>query len=117
MRTKTRCKVTAIHAASAEEFNAVINAELEKANNPRITYMQGVPFAAYIEYKYTEEIPETLAEKYELMGKGETCGGCPFFVKSTDKRCTWHYCAQYGKKTKETTPACDALYELKEATK
>lgn len=117
MKTKTRFKVIALQAGSAEEFNERIAEALENATAPKITYMQGVPFAAYIEYKEVLEIPETIAERYEIAGEGATCGECPFILKSTDRRCVWHYCAQYGKKTKETTPACDNFYELKEATK
>ena len=117
MKTKTRLRVTAIQAASAEEFNEIIAEVLERADAPKITFLQAAPFTAYVEYREVEEIPETLAECYELAGEGATCGECPFLVKSKDRRCVWHYCAQYGKKTKETTPACDNFYELKEATK
>lgn len=116
MKTKTRFKVIALQAGSAEEFNERIAEALENATAPKITYMQGVPFAAYVEYKEVVEIPETIAERYELEGKTGHCGECPFMVRTADKRCKWHYCAQKGQKTKETCPACDIFYELKEAT-
>lgn len=117
MKTKTRLRVVLITGDTAQEFNGAIALELEKATAPKITYLQGQTFGAYVEYKDTEYIPETIAEKYELEGNAETCGACPFLVKTDDKRCVWHYCAQHNRKTRETSHACDILYQLREATK
>ncbi len=117
MKIKTRLRVVLITGDTAQEFNERITAELERAQSPKITYLQGQTFGAYVEYKETEYIPETLAERYETEGKAETCGACPFLVKTDDKRCVWHYCAQHNRKVKETSHACDLLYSLREATK
>lgn len=117
MKTKTRLRVVLITGDTAEEFNERITAELKRADAPKITYLQGQTFGAYVEYKTTEYIPETIAERYELNGNAETCGACPFLVRTDDKRCVWHYCAQHNRKTRETSHACETLYQLKEATK
>ena len=117
MKIKTRLRVALITGDTAREFNERIAAELERAESPKITYLQGPTFGAYVEYRETLEIPETIAEKYETEGKGENCGACPFLVKTDDKRCTWHYCAQHNHKTKEPTPACDTYYKTMEAAK
>lgn len=115
MKTKTRLRVKAIHADTADEFNAIIDEILNAANAPKITYMEALPFAAYVEYRETQEIPETIAERYELQGEGATCGDCPFLVRTKDKRCKWHYCAQHEQRATEGRPACDVFYEWKEA--
>ena len=117
MKIKTHLRVVAVEGQSAEEFNAKISEILERADAPKITYNQGQPFGAYVEYRETVETPETLAEQYELEGKTEYCGACPFLVRTEDKRCVWQYCAQHNRKTKETSRACDTLYQLREATK
>lgn len=114
MKTRSQLHVTAIQAANAEEFNKKINAELMKRESPKITYIQGLPFAAYVEYMETVEIPESLREKYELNGDGRHCRECPYFVRTQDKRYKWHYCAQKQKKVTECQGACETYYQLLE---
>ena len=114
MKTKTQTRVTAIQAANADEFNRIINAELEKRDAPKITYIQGLPFAAYVEYQELTEVPETLKEKYELAGDARSCRECPYFVRTKDKRYKWHYCAQKQRKVTECQGACETYYQLLE---
>ena len=66
VKQQKRVQITAIQETTAEGFTQAMNLELEKRNEPKITYITSVPFTAYIEYTETVEIPESLKEKYEL---------------------------------------------------
>ena len=114
MRQTRQKRVHAIQTATADEFNRVINAELEKHENANITFLTSVPFTAYVEYEITTETPETLTEAYELRGDARACQECPYFVRTKDKRYKWHFCAQKQKKVTECQGACEAYYQLLE---
>lgn len=114
MKQKRQRGVTAIQTATAEDFNREINAELKKHENGHITFVTSVPFTAYVEFEEIVEIPETLAEKYELNGDGRKCHECPYFVRTQDKRYKWHFCAQKQKKVTECQSACETYYQLLE---
>lgn len=114
MRQTRQKRVHAIQTANADEFNRVINAELERHENANITFLTSVPFTAYVEYEITTETPETLTEAYELRGDARACQECPYFVRTQDKRYKWHFCAQKQKKVTEYQGACETYYQLLE---
>lgn len=114
MRQTRQKRVHAIQTANADEFNRVINAELEKHENANITFLTSVPFTAYVEYEITTETPETLTEAYELRGDARACQECPYFVRTKDRRYKWHFCVQKQKRVTECQNACEAYYQLLE---
>lgn len=114
MKQKKTKRVRAIQAINAEEFNREINAVLSETDDPKITYVVAVPFTAYVEYDEFIEVPETLAEKYELNNDGRHCHECPYFVRTQDKRYKWHFCAQKQKRVTECQGACETYYQLLE---
>ena len=99
MKQQKRVQITAIQETTAEGFTQAMNLELEKRNEPKITYITSVPFTAYIEYTETVEVPESLREKYEL---------------NHDKRYKWHFCIQKQKAVLENGCACETYYQLLE---
>lgn len=114
MKQTRQRRVTAIQTATAEEFNRLINAELENRENAQITFVTNVPFTAYVEYEIMAEKPETLKEAYELKGDARACNECPYFVRTKDRRFKWHFCAQKQKRITEYQNACEAYYQLLE---
>lgn len=114
MKQRRQKGVTAIQTATAEDFNREINAELQKHGDGKITFVTSVPFTAYVEYEELVEVPETLAEKYELENDARYCHECPYFVRTQDKRYKWHFCVQKQKKVTECQGACETYYQLLE---
>lgn len=115
MRTEKRKGVVAIQATTADEFNRQINAVLEKYDAPKVHFMTaGDKLGAYVEYDTVKEVPETLAEKYEIAGDERLCTECPYFVRTKDKRFKWHFCVQKQKKVFETQKACETYYQMLE---
>lgn len=117
MRIEKRKGVVAIQATTPEEFNRQINSVLEKYDAPKVHFItSGDKLGAYVEYDTTKEVPETLAEKYELAGDERPCTECPYFVRTKDRRFKWHYCIQKQKKVFESQRACDTYYQILEET-
>lgn len=114
MKTKKQKQVVAIQTQTAEQFNHDINAVLTAHDNTNITFVTSIPFTAYVEYEELVEIPETLAEKYELNNDERYCHECPYFIRTKDKRYKWHYCAQKQRKVTECQGACETYYQLLE---
>lgn len=114
MKQKRQRGVTAIQTATADDFNRQINAELQKHDDAKVTFVTSMAFTAYVEYEEIVEIPETLAEKYELANDERHCHECPYFVRTQDKRYKWHFCAQKQKKVTECQGACETYYQLLE---
>lgn len=114
MKRQKRIKFTAIQENTAEGFTQAMNRELEKRDDPKITYVTSVPFTAYIEYVECVEVPETLTEKYELNNDTRFCSQCPYFQRTKDKRYKWHFCVQKQKAVLENQSACETYYQLLE---
>jgi len=114
MKRKRQKRVIAIQTTTAEEFNAAINAELSARESPEITFITSVPFTAYVSYEEVTEVPETLAEAYELRGDARTCQECPYFLRNEDKRYKWHYCTLKQRKVTAGAGACETYYHILE---
>lgn len=114
VKQQKRVQITAIQETTAEGFTQAMNLELEKRNEPKITYITSVPFTAYIEYTETVEVPESLREKYELNHDTRYCSQCPYFQRTKDKRYKWHFCIQKQKAVLENGCACETYYQLLE---
>lgn len=115
MKTQRRKGVLAITSTTAEEFNREINAVLKEYDDPKVHFItQGDKLGAYVEFDTFEQVPETLAEKYELAGDQRKCSECPYFIRTKDKRYKWHFCIQKQKKITECQGACETYYQLLE---
>jgi len=115
MKTITQKNVRAIREETAEAFNEQIAEILNEYGDANINYItSGAFLGAYVEYETTKEIPETLAEKYELNNDKRYCHECPYFQRTQDKRYKWHYCVQKQKRVTECQGACETYYQLLE---
>lgn len=111
MRYVRKKRFRCIQAQDAEEFEAEMNELFELAINPEIKYDERLSFTAYVVYTYEANVAETLADEYELAGKGRTCGECPYLERDGHKSKKIFPCryATYGR-TMIDTKACDRYY-------
>ena len=63
-------------------------------------------------YEEVVNVPETIAEEFELQGVHYFCKDCPHLQKGKDKRCKSHGCkySKYGT-VQDFTPACEFFYK------
>jgi hypothetical protein len=109
-----------IKTSSAEEFDILMNSIYKTAvrggKEPEVHYFEGMGFCASVKYFVAKDIPETLAEEYELRGQGEVCDACPYFTPPKDKRFKTSLCQRTNRKTCYDSSACDIFYkEFREA--
>lgn len=112
MRTETITQTTIIQETTAELFETKMNDALKDVANPKIKFMDSVPFCAYITYEIKQEKAETLEDEYvKKMGTHACCGECPYLNKSEDRRIKFHTCKYNEFAIKVTTPACELYYQ------
>ena len=107
-----------VAADSAQTLSDELNAKLFELRDksPTVTF-EGM--IARIQYTESEQVPESIAEEYELRGVNITCGDCPLFVPALkadgtqDLRANWGGCpvAEY-KRTSRRSRACDTLFQM-----
>ena len=106
-----------VAADSAQQLTDQLNAELVrlKDKDPTVTF-EGL--IARIQYTEREDVPESLAEEYEMQGVRLTCEDCPYFVPllksdgSEDKRARFGGCPwMESKRTARVSRACDKLFQ------
>lgn len=124
MKRSTYEQFAIVSADSAHHFNDELNAELYrlKDKHPTVRFSESTsPFFAQIKYIETEDVPETLAETYEVAGALFVCAQCPYFEADTnadgieDKRSKRGFCNNPNsdfERALKTMAACDELYEL-----
>lgn len=66
--------------------------------------------AITIEYRIAEFVPESLKEKYELLGEQCFCGECPKLQINKDGRVKHHLCTKTGEFKKVNSCACNWYY-------
>lgn len=100
-----------------------LNAEIYRLKDyePKVTFSDADPLAAYISYTVREEVPETIVEASEVNGVRFVCEQCPHFcpvLKSdgkADSRVKYGDCTfegnEFGRSFKDQA-ACSRLYEL-----
>ena len=66
--------------------------------------------AVTIEYRIAEFVPESLKEKYELLGEQCFCGECPKLQISKDGRVKHHLCTKTNNYKKVNSCACNWYY-------
>ena len=113
MKKEARKGVFAIKTDTAEAFNEQIAVVLQEHPNAKVHFISNF-LGAYVEYEDVVEVPESLAEQYELAGDRRERKECPYFVRTQDKRFKWHFCVQKQKKVTECQGACETYYQLLE---
>lgn len=110
IRTVKKKIVYIIQGKDAEDFERRINEKLQGLEEPKITFVQTVPFIAYIEAEQVETRPDSLADKHYLQGDRFVCGQCPYMKQSTDMRRRWHACLFSDTVTRADSPVCEDFY-------
>ena len=98
MRSTKFKQCACISEASAAAFQDAANAILAQTPEPEIVIDKTQPFTAYIFYKVSKKVPETVLELLELLdatGGNATCENCPAFIRSNDRRRKWGSCSKY----------------------
>ena len=118
MTSRSYQQFAIVQCDSAQQLTEQLNAELVrlKGKNPTVTF-EGL--IARIQYMETEDVPESLAEEYEMRGVRLTCEDCPFFSPTLkadgtiDQRAKWGGCpwTEY-KRTSKCSRACDKLFQM-----
>ena len=106
-----------VAADSAQQLTDQLNEKLKELRDkgPTVTFERMI---ARISYTEREQVPESIAEEYEMRGVRLTCEDCPFFTPaiktdgSEDLRAKWGVCpfAEY-KRTTRGSLACDELFQ------
>ena len=115
MRYVNRTAVKVIAANSAEEFETKLNKALEEIAGCQheLVFNLNAGFCAYITFTSTTQIPESIADEYDLAGIHFYCADCPNYVRSFDGRIKYTDC-KLGTRCKASDGACEWLYrELK----
>lgn len=110
-----------VNEDSASAFEEVLNAKMKELsrNHPVIAFNENYPFYARISYTQTVEIPENVADQFELEGACFHCGDCPMFQPilkadgTVDGRVRYGNCemSEFGRTYKDSK-ACDQLYKM-----
>lgn len=112
MKQVTRYESKTIKASNAAEFDRLF-AEASKSIDADVELRWDYePMCVHFVYKYIEQVPETVAEEYELQGIKYYCTDCPYLQKGHDGRYKSKGCkySKYGA-VKDYTPACELFYK------
>ena len=119
MRTESYQQFAVVKNDQASLFEGELNRRIRelKGKSPQVKF-DGL--TAYISYIESNDIPESIADEYELAGAGFRCGSCPYFRPvlkadgTEDGRVSWGYCDNAPNdlgRTYRDNPACNRLYE------
>lgn len=120
MKSISRTEIKVVEAKSGAEFEVEMNAALRCVSDLNSKYQihfnLSMGHCAYIEYSYTEQIPESLKDEYALRGEVFYCGNCPMFEPSMDGRIKAGKC-KYGvcNKPIPADKACIKFYQKYDA--
>ena len=107
--------VKTISANNAEDFDTKLNSKLQELGRKGIQYtLELAPqlgFTAFIRYKETFHVPETIADEFELGGETHRCIECPFYVRPTDGRVKYTRCSVTPGLHSRDSYCCDAFYQ------
>ena len=111
MRQDKVKQIICISEGSAELFEERMNDALMRLDNPEIEIDKNRTFTAYIIYTVKRNMPEDVLELFEMVdGESHSCGDCPFFVPSTDKRKKWGECSKSVLPKRCDNRACEQFY-------
>lgn len=115
MKYKTGKRVRVVTSDTGSEFEELMNRALSEIAGWRQTYdivyntnVRG--HCAYITYDYSESVPETPKEEYELRGERYYCRECPHYVPSMDGRTTRSMCPYLNERVTASTDCCEWFY-------
>lgn len=115
MITQMGEKVKTVSASCAEDFDRMLNKALTEFGTKGVRYeLKLAPelgFTAFIVYKESFRIPETIADEFELGGETHRCVECPFYVRPTDGRVKLTRCSVTPGLHRKDSYCCDAFYE------
>lgn len=102
-----------VAAESPEEFDMKMNSIFAKASGSGkeldVHYFpEG--YSATVRYYIHSEVPECIADEYELKGLGRMCYECPLYSLPKDKRIKYTHC-EHGGRISADRPACNWYYE------
>lgn len=105
-----------IAAQSAEEFEKRLNQELERLDSSRTKYElqfnHTIGFCAYIVIEKNIQIPETIAEEFQVAGEEHVCLECPYWVHPTKGNVKYTRCSITPGIHGAKSPCCDKFYEM-----
>lgn len=105
-----------IVASTAEEFERKLNKELEELERKRTKYElqfnHAMGFCAYIVAEFSREIPENIAEEFQIAGERHTCLECPYWQHPTKGNVKYTRCEKTPGIHGAQSPCCDAFYEM-----
>jgi len=111
MRSEKYKQVVVISEDNAEEFQDKMNSALSKVADPEIVFDSNRSFTAYVTYKVSKDVPESVLELLELVAdERHYCEECPHFVISDDKRKKWGSCSLKQGKARPDSRACEHFY-------
>lgn len=112
MRDDIYMQMYCVSESNGKIFEMKMNEILLTVRNPKIEIDKTKPFTAYIFYKITQDIPETVEEAFSLVEKQKHhCTECPHFERNKDKRRRWHWCLYHKKKIHQDNTVCETFYQ------
>lgn len=115
MKYMTLKQARIIQSATAGGFENELNAALrevaEKGARYELQFNNNAGLCAYIVYEQSVQVPETLADEYELRGEEYRCSECPLFKPSDDKRVKYTTCGHGVRRCEANHYACEYFYE------
>lgn len=104
-----------ITGSTAGEFQEKLNTALAdlaaKGYRHELQFNMSMGLCAYILYEESMEIPESVADEYELKGETYRCYECPMFRPSDDRRVKYTTCGKGKRHISHCSPCCDWFYE------
>lgn len=94
-----------------EELNKLLDEFARKGTQYTLELAPSLGFTAFIRYKRTDNIPENIADEFELGGEVHRCAECPFYVRPTDGRVKFTRCEITPGIHRKESRCCDAFYE------
>ena len=118
MKRITHRRIAIIEERTAGLFEAAINAKLDELADyePELIIESIATHTAYLRYRFDEYLPESMADKFELLGVQYHCRDCAYceFKKNRDgsinKTTKKAWCEQEHRQIYFEMPACDTFY-------
>ena len=105
-----------IAASTPEEFEKRLNAELEKLDRERrkyeLQFNHSMGYCAYLVIDQMTQIPETIAEEFEIAGEKHTCLECPHWVHPTKGNVKYTRCLITPGIHGANSSCCEKFYEM-----
>lgn len=114
MKRNISSQLLVIEADNGQVFQDAFNEAMITIDNEKvddIIFPKGRLHCAYILYRRSINVVETLKDTYELGGCKFTCSNCKLFIRPTDLRKKRGTCSLYDKEVRTTQEACNVFYE------